>query len=157
MAHMHGCKRYGLWVQQGTEEIQVSDGRAFDADLQAWRRSYEAGPRGPPVAYARGLWPSHREGRAMSSAAEKVFRFRFEAAVGRRPVASYSSQAAPAKHVGHGINIPTQPEAANHHGRNAKNAVRSPVRGACLPSASMCECHYGGPNADVPWQRSQRP
>ena len=75
MAHMHGCKRYSLWVQplgarprglqlarQGVEEIQVSDGRAFDADLQAWRRSYEAGPRGPLAAYARGLWPSHREG-----------------------------------------------------------------------------------------------
>eukprot|EP00913_Durusdinium_trenchii_P014747 g13832.t1 len=42
LAHRHGCQRYGLWMQQGSEEIEVSNGRTLDAEMKAWRMSYEA-------------------------------------------------------------------------------------------------------------------
>ncbi|CAJ1330662.1 unnamed protein product [Effrenium voratum] len=42
LAYRHGCGSYGLWVQQGAEEIEVTDGKALDADMTAWKMSYEA-------------------------------------------------------------------------------------------------------------------
>ena len=42
LMHRHGCQRYGLWVRQGQDDIEVSNGKALDAEMSAWQRSYEA-------------------------------------------------------------------------------------------------------------------
>lgn len=44
LSFRHGCGRCGFWVQQGSDEIEVNNGPALDAEMKAWKQSYEAAP-----------------------------------------------------------------------------------------------------------------
>eukprot|EP00439_Symbiodinium_sp_Y106_P035860 s739_g4.t1 len=44
LSFRHGCGRCGFWVQQGADEIEVNNGPALDAEMKAWKQSYEAAP-----------------------------------------------------------------------------------------------------------------
>eukprot|EP00435_Cladocopium_sp_Y103_P039048 s266_g10.t1 len=41
LMHRHGCQRYGLWVRQGMEDIEVQNGKALDIEMRRWQSSYE--------------------------------------------------------------------------------------------------------------------